>query len=326
MQNQEDSIKLITQEIKAIVQSLQQLTTYNSVVSNFHLITSLYEKSVAIKNWNEHRLSFSPSKEDQHNELEQDDTKKWNELESLKQQLTAITLQNDSILKILKIQKLEPALSIQQIPENEPENGQLNQIILKESLVEDTIEEDSQRNQETILDQETPIPLNVVQENNQEIVQENSLEERIENEFIEELQPEIDATNELEEELSDNNTQDKEVEIEEEEVENKVIKSLSLKLNLAKLKNQFSIPEENIASQEQKEIEKFSFSNDEKSYYIKELFDNRYEDWDKTILHLTEIPQIEKASEYLSELYYSKKWSKKEVIAQAFWKKIENAY
>lgn len=60
--------------------------------------------------------------------------------------------------------------------------------------------------------------------------------------------------------------------------------------------------------------------------FSKMLFNGSQSDLNETVAHLNGFRNLEEAKEYLSDLYYERKWSKVDEYAQRLWILVENKF
>lgn len=295
MKNQDEKLKKLTHEIQVIISDLSSVTTYNSVVSNFFKINALYEKSVFIKNIHEYRLDISLENASRFNSV----------LDENEPQTTA---QPDFTQK--ELQNTQKIISVNKGFETEEPKEEKNPSQAIEIFTNEASDEGDLHNFELIAEKNN---IELENEGKEKLVKEKQ-NGNSQDKPIHEIHQEAICKNHTE-------AADTENEIKE------IKKRDSLKVNLAKLKERMAGSTTQNANEEASQsIEKFGLTNDEKIFYIKELFNNDFEEWSTTLQKLLELNKIEGASQYLSDIYYKKKWDKKDVIAQKFWQKIEKSF
>lgn len=78
--------------------------------------------------------------------------------------------------------------------------------------------------------------------------------------------------------------------------------------------------------QEETKKQNFKLDLNDKIAFTKTLFDGSQMELNETIQILNNFDDLEKAKEYLSDLYYKKNWEKADEYAQRLWSLVENKF
>ncbi|PKF75122.1 hypothetical protein [Chryseobacterium sp. PMSZPI] len=76
----------------------------------------------------------------------------------------------------------------------------------------------------------------------------------------------------------------------------------------------------------EKQKPEFKLDLNDRIAFSKMLFEGSQADLNETVAHLNQFKTLEEAKEYLSDLYYERKWSKVDEYAQRLWILVENKF
>lgn len=210
-------------------------------------------------------------------------------------------------------------------------------------IVEEVQNQDNQENEQVILEEK---PVEEVEEEYEEKEIEMQHQESVEEELIEEeeLMEEMESLEKeiakAEEQLSEQPVAVTQEEKDEKEKTEKKLHKNKLRLATIKgLKNENALfdeetldslvqlkKEEKIVEPPKASKQDFKLDLNDKIAFSKILFDGRQTELNETINILNSFETIEEAQEYLSDVYYKKRWDRVDEYAQRLWSLVENKF